>query len=52
MNLKVVVERDEDGYFITHVPFIESSWLQGRTREALENIREAIVLYLEPERQN
>ena len=50
MNLKVIVERGEDGYFVTHVPSLKSCWSQGKTREeALENIREAIVLYLEPE---
>ncbi|MCA1636202.1 MAG: type II toxin-antitoxin system HicB family antitoxin [Acidobacteria bacterium] len=48
MNFKVVIEQDEDGYFIAHVPSLKSCWTQGKTREeALENIREAIDLYLE-----
>lgn len=50
MNVKVVVEKGEDGYFVAHVPALKSCWSQGKTREeALENIREAIDLYLEPE---
>lgn len=50
MNIKVIVERGEDGYFVAHVPALKSCWSQGKTRdEALANIREAIDLYLEPE---
>jgi predicted RNase H-like HicB family nuclease len=50
MNIKVVIEQDEDGYFVAHVPALKSCWSQGKTREeALENIREAIDLYLEPD---
>ena len=50
MNIKVIVEPGEDGYFVAHVPALKSCWSQGKTREeALENIREAIDLYLEPE---
>lgn len=50
MNIKVIVEPGEDGYFVAHVPSLKSCWSQGKTREeALENIREAIDLYLEPE---
>ncbi len=50
MNIKVIVERGEDGYFVAHVPSLKSCWSQGKTKaEALDNIREAIDLYLEPE---
>jgi len=50
MNIKIVIETGEDGYFVAQVPALKSCWSQGRTREeALENIREAIDLYLEPE---
>ena len=50
MNIKVIVEKGEDGYFVAHVPALKSCWSQGKTREeALENIKEAIDLYLEPE---
>jgi len=49
MNLKVVVEKGEDGYFVAHCPSLKSCWSQGKTREeALRNIREAIDLFLEP----
>lgn len=49
MNLPVVIERGEDGYFSAHCPSLKSCWSQGKTRdEALSNIREAIELYLEP----
>jgi len=50
MNIKIVLETGEDGYFVAHVPSLKSCWSQGKTREeALQNIREAIDLYLEPE---
>ena len=49
MTIKVVVERGEDGYFVAHGPSLRSCWSQGKTRdEALQNLREAIALYLEP----
>ena len=50
MTLQIVLERGEDGYFVAHCPSLKSCWSQGKTRqEALDNIREAIALYLEPE---
>lgn len=50
MNLKVVIEKGEDGYFVASVPALKGCWSQGKTREeALANIREAIELYLEPD---
>ena len=50
MNIKVIIEKGEDGYFVARVPALKSCWSQGKTRdEALENIKEAIDLYLEPE---
>ena len=50
MNIKIVIESGEDGYVVAHVPALKSCWSQGKTREeALDNIREAIDLYLEPE---
>ena len=48
MNLKIVIEKDEDGYFVAHCPSLKSCWSQGKTREeALKNVREAIDLFLE-----
>ena len=49
MNIKVILERGEDGYYVAHCPALKSCWSQGKTRdEALQNVREAIELYLEP----
>jgi predicted RNase H-like HicB family nuclease len=50
MELKVLLEQGEDGYFVAHSPSMKSCWSQGRTREeTLQNLREAIELYLEPD---
>ena len=50
MTIKVVVTEGEDGYFVARCPALKSCWSQGKTREeALDNIREAIDLYLEPD---
>ena len=50
MTVKVVIEQGEDGYFVAHCPALKSCWSQGKAREeALNNIREAIELYLEVE---
>jgi len=49
MTLQVTIQRGDDGYFVAQCPSLKSCWSQGRTREeALQNIREAIELYLEP----
>jgi predicted RNase H-like HicB family nuclease len=48
MIVKLVVQRGEDGYFVANCPSLKSCWSQGKTREeALENIREAVGLFLE-----
>lgn len=50
MNIKIVISPGEDGYLVAQVPALKGCWSQGKTREeALQNIREAIDLYLEPE---
>jgi predicted RNase H-like HicB family nuclease len=50
MIVKALVKRGQDGYFVANCPSLKSCWSQGRTREeALENIREAITLFLEPQ---
>jgi predicted RNase H-like HicB family nuclease len=49
VNLRIVIETGEDGYYVAHCPALKSCWSQGKTREeALKNVREAIDLYLEP----
>ncbi len=48
MKYRVLIEQDEDGFFVAEVPALPGCVSQGETRqEALENIREAIAGYLE-----
>jgi predicted RNase H-like HicB family nuclease len=48
MKYRVLIEQDEDGVFVAEVPSLPGCISQGETREqAVENIREAITLYLE-----
>ncbi len=48
MRLNVTVDRDEDGVWIVECPAIPGCVSQGKTKdEALDNIKEAIVLCLE-----
>ena len=50
MIIKVAITQGEDGYFVAHCPSLKSCWSQGKTRqEVVNNIREAIELYLEPD---
>ncbi len=49
MNLKIILEPSDEGGFTAVVPSLPGCISEGDTREAaLENIREAIGLYLEP----
>lgn len=48
MKYRVLIEQDEDGVFVAEVPSLPGCVSQGETRaEALENVREAIAVYLE-----
>ena len=48
MELKVVLEKQEEGGYTVYVPSLPECISQGETREeALKNIKEAIELYLE-----
>jgi len=50
MKLKVVLEKGEDGFIVAHCPSLKGCWSQGKTeQEAIKNIKEAIILYLEPD---
>lgn len=50
MKFPVVIRPGEDGYFVVECPVLPGCLSQGRTeKEALENIREAIELWLEVE---
>jgi predicted RNase H-like HicB family nuclease len=47
MNFKVLIEEDEDGFFVATVPSLPGCISQGKTEgEARENIKEAIELHL------
>jgi predicted RNase H-like HicB family nuclease len=51
-KLAVVVQRDEDGFFVASCPALKGCWSQGRTEdEALANIREAIDGWVEAEEE-
>lgn len=48
MKLRVVIEKDEAGYFVAEVPALPGCLSQGKSKkEALENIKEAIGGWLE-----
>ncbi|GAB4251331.1 MAG: hypothetical protein Kow00122_09000 [Thermoleophilia bacterium] len=48
MKYRVLLQQDEDGVFVAEVPSLPGCTSQGETRsEAVENIREAILAYLE-----
>jgi predicted RNase H-like HicB family nuclease len=48
MKLKVVIEKDESGYFVAEVPAMPGCYSQGKTiEEVKQNIREAIEGWIE-----
>ena len=48
MRYRVLIQQDEDGVFVAEVPSLPGCISQGKTRsEAMENIREAVLVYLE-----
>lgn len=50
MRITVVLEAQDVGGFTAYVPSLPGCVSEGETREeAIENIKEAIELYLEPE---
>ena len=51
-RLAVVIEQDEDGFFVASCPALKGCWSQGETEEeAMANIREAIEGWLEAEEE-
>ncbi|GIV18264.1 MAG: hypothetical protein KatS3mg023_0015 [Armatimonadota bacterium] len=49
MRVEVVLEASEDGGYTVYVPSLPGCISEGETiEEALQNIQEAIALYLEP----
>lgn len=52
MKFKVILEPAEEGGFTVYVPSLPGCISEGDTKkEALDNIREAIELYLEPKEE-
>lgn len=50
-QVPVLVEKDEDGFYIVECPLFEGCYSQGKTLdEALHNIREVIALVTEEEK--
>ncbi|MFH1352631.1 MAG: type II toxin-antitoxin system HicB family antitoxin, partial [bacterium] len=47
MDVKIKLEKDEDGWFVAICPSLPGCVSQGQTeKEAIKNIREAIKLHL------
>jgi antitoxin HicB len=53
MKFRVLIELDEDGWFVAECPALPGCISQGKTREeAIDNIRDAIGGYLESLRKH
>ena len=51
-RFQVILEQDEDGMYVAEVPSLRACYTQGKTMdEALENIKEVIVMCLEELRE-
>jgi predicted RNase H-like HicB family nuclease len=47
-QFKIIIEKDEDGYFVASAPSLPGCHTQGKTYEkTMERMREAILLCLE-----
>ena len=52
-NFKVIIEQDEDGFFVADVPAIPGCYTQGKTYEkAVKGIKEVIELCLEEAKED
>ncbi|MFN3621528.1 MAG: type II toxin-antitoxin system HicB family antitoxin [Nitrososphaerales archaeon] len=50
MRFSVVIEKDEDGYYVASIPELPGCHTQAKTLdELMERVREAAELYLEVE---
>ncbi len=53
LNFKVIIEQDEDGYFVANVPAIPGCHTQGKSYEqVVERVKEVIELCLEEAKDN
>jgi len=47
-NFPILIEKDEDGFYVAVCPIIQGCYTQGKTyKEALKNIKEVIELHIE-----
>ena len=47
-QLPLIIEKDEDGYYVVECPLFDGCYSQGETiDEALKNIREVLALVVE-----
>jgi len=52
-NLPVIIEKDEDGFYVAECPVFSGCYTQGKTyEEAVRNTREVIELCLEEAKHN
>jgi predicted RNase H-like HicB family nuclease len=52
VHLPVLMEKDEDGFFVVECPILQGCYTQGKTiDEALKNIHEVIELCLEEQKE-
>jgi len=50
MEIKIILEEQEEGGYTVYIPSLPGCISQGETKEeALKNIKEAIELWLEPD---
>jgi predicted RNase H-like HicB family nuclease len=53
INLAIIVEKDEDGFYVVECPLLRGCYTQGETLdEALTNIHEVIEMCLEDETED
>jgi len=52
VHLPVLVEKDEDGFFVVECPLLPGCYTQGKTLdEALKNIHEVIEICVEEQKE-
>ncbi len=53
INFPIIVEKDEDGFYVVECPLLKGCYTQGETLdEALKNIHEVIEMCLEDENED
>ena len=53
VEFNVIIEKDEDGFYVATVPEIQGCYTQGKTiQQVLERIKEAIEVCLKADGEN